>query len=343
MRRSVGVRAVGAILWVAPAIPVLAQHAPPTSLNLDRLVANLDADDPWSRQEASTTLIAGVFPLKEIEGQLGRTDLSAEQRHRLMTVAASLFFMEPRAAMGISLAGVPGIDQDDPAAYIASTEPGFDSQRVLRPEDRLDFLDGQRVRSKQHAIDIIQSHDPGDTISMEVFRNGQVLPLTVRLGSRNELPGGGGGATPLSGRAWQIRSAGYTSATRIVDSTAGPEAWLPLPNDPRRFVGPVAPGAVAGGEARTVPQEPMAVRNPDRRGPRVVRAAPPDDRAQLVMRSTERAQWQRQLTSLTQRLENGNLGEQQRRAIEMNAADAVRALAALDAEIARLTARLQGR
>lgn len=342
MPRVVGVRTVG--LSLALALPALAQQAPPKAPELGRLVADLDSQDPWVRLDATVELASGRLPLREVEQALTRTDLSDEQRQRLMSVAASLFQEEPRAAMGISFTRVQG----DNGTYVVSTVPGFDAGTLLREDDRMDAIDGERLRSAAHAVALIQSHDPGDVVEVEAFRNGQVIRVKLRLGSRNDLQEGG--ASDLSELAWQIRSREYASAGEpvVIECPVGAEAWAPPPRDERsRRMNPGARVVVsAGGEARTAPH--VDLTTPRIGGPRLVINAPAQpaargDRDLLDFLQKQREEIARQFKNILEREKNPNLNERRRRELEFVRDQAAQELARLDELIRQVTARIGAR
>jgi hypothetical protein len=250
--------------------------------------------------------------------------------------------MEPRAAMGISFTRV----REDTGTYVVHTVPGFEANTVLREDDRMDAIDGERLRNAEHAIAIIQSHDPGDEVEVEVFRNGQVIPVKLRLGSRDDLQKDG--ASAVSDLAWRVRSRPYASIVEpvVIDCPVGIEAWAPPPRDERqRMVNPAARVVVAaGGEARTDPGPDVTVRMG---GPRLAVNAPPPqprgDRELLAALTDAREEIARQYKNLLARENNPNLTERRRRELESIKAQAEAELARLDEQIRQVTARLGGR
>lgn len=331
------------------ALAPAAASPPLTPAQVDDLVAKLESDDATARVHAGTTLGSGVASLADLERALLRDDLTAEQRHRLMAAAYACFGQEPRGAMGVSFGSAP----DRPGVYIGRTEPAFDANTKLRPGDRIETIDGVRLEDGDHGIAVIQSHTPGDELALGIERNGQLLDVTLVLGSRSTLKD----ASPLKERAWLIRSARYAGRLRgsenVIDSGLPPRAWrvdgggqdgpaLPRGYEPLRVV--------AGGEARAfdravagLQDRPVRRITTNRLMPNQVPVNPVADQDRLrllrMMRMGERAKEQ----NFEQRLENPNLDERQRHGLEEGLGRCRLSIQTLDEQIRFLEAALRPR
>jgi hypothetical protein len=336
--------------WPPPAVGVLAALvcAPAWAQSVDllgqvdRFVRDLDSDGVSTRMEAGATLAAAPgITLADLERELLRDDLSAEQRHRLTAAAYTRFVNEPRAAMGVQFDALPL----ESGVRIAHAEPGFDSARVLRVGDRLDAIDGVRIADSAHAIAIIQSHSPGDVVDIAILRNGTPMTVRLTLGSRAMLSS----ATSLSPQAWIIRSEPYArlarAATSAIDSGLPPEAWsfraAEQDGEAARLPRGYEPlGVVVGGEPRGGLTPPVLSdsRNSPRLNARLVPGAAGNAmdgmRAQLQVFRESRDLLAKRIELNQRRMENPNLPEPSRRALESDIEQCKNAIGGLDQQIA---------
>lgn len=184
-------------------------------------IAALNSPSLRAREQASVSLKANpLLTLPQLERVLSDEQLSAEQFNRLSGIAKEHFLRSPRAALGVqfddfgarSSEGVP----------ITRTIDGFDSCRVLKPGDVMYAMSGVRVTSLEDARKVITSHDPGERMTIHLFRNGEPLIVRAALGDYADLesrPGRGGGGVGFAGNrgggrgydvmdaAWELRLA----------------------------------------------------------------------------------------------------------------------------------------
>lgn len=186
---------------VVPAAPAL------DAAGLEAIVSKFDDSSLAERERAMDELrkLPGIS-VREIERCLRRDSLSPEQRVRLGQVGQSLFLDEPRAAMGVSFTqGL--IDDEDVQVQVEAPTPGWDAARVLRPMDVIRTIDGLRLRSRSEARAAIISHDPGETVSLEIMRNGQPGTVRVHLGNFADLGNRGFIDGVTYEAAWRLRLA----------------------------------------------------------------------------------------------------------------------------------------
>lgn len=186
---------------VATAVPAL------DGAVLESLLVKLDDPSIAEREHAMAALrgLPGVT-VRAIEQVLGKPTLSAEQRVRLLQVGRALFMSEPRAAMGVSF--TQGMMEDeDGQVQVSEPTPGWDSARVLRAWDVIRSIDGLRLRTRAEARAAIISHDPGDTVSLDILRNGQPGTVRVRLGNFIDLGSRGFIDAATFEAAWRLRAA----------------------------------------------------------------------------------------------------------------------------------------
>ncbi len=162
-----------------------------------------------------------LLTLDQLEGVLSGEALSPEQYNRLRVVAKEQFVSSPRAALGVQFDDIGSRSSE--GVPIARTIEGFDSERVLKSGDVMYAMSGVRVTSLDDARKIITSHDPGERMTIHLFRNGEPLIVRATLGSFEDLErrpergrnfgvGGvglnrGGRGSDVMDAAWEIRLA----------------------------------------------------------------------------------------------------------------------------------------
>ncbi|CAG0995641.1 hypothetical protein PHYC_02543 [Phycisphaerales bacterium] len=246
-------------------------------------IAAMDSDDlavreAAARQVRSDDRVNLVLLESFLAGaEVSPSSLSLEQRERVTKMALSLFRGEPRGALGISFARFDAAE----GVEIAGTVGNFDAARVLKPGDTMRTMDGLPVRFNNEARAIILSHDPGDIISIEFTRRGEVRVAEVRLGSFHELRNAMEPDDLVLAAAWDLRCArrgGHraTELPRVLDPGVSADRWLDLTRTERARsrmmwqqgnvrtwnvarAETIPAGVAGGGEARGVP----AMADPD--------------------------------------------------------------------------------
>jgi 2-alkenal reductase len=70
-------------------------------------------------------------------------------------------------------------------AYVLTVQPGTPAAKAgLRPQDIITAVDGQPIDQNHDLSTLIEMHQPGQTITLSVFRAGQNLAVHVKLGAR---------------------------------------------------------------------------------------------------------------------------------------------------------------
>jgi hypothetical protein len=157
-----------------------------SAADLDALVVSLGASSLRERTEATTRLSAARPAVDALFEVLKRDSLSAEQRERVTRLAWERFASTPRAALGISFQRgfVGGMES---GAVIEGTFEGFDSNRVLKPGDTIYAMDDVRIHSMDEGKRVIQSREPGERVSLRIFRQGKPIIVRLTLGSLPDL------------------------------------------------------------------------------------------------------------------------------------------------------------
>lgn len=158
----------------------------PEPIDLESTVRSLGAASLHERMEASVKLSAAQPGVDALFEFLKRDTLSAEQRERLTRIAWERFASTPRAALGISFQRgfVGGMES---GAVIEGTFEGFDSYRVLKPGDTIYAMDDVRIHSMDEGKRVIQSREPGERVSLRIFRQGKPIIVRLALGSLPDL------------------------------------------------------------------------------------------------------------------------------------------------------------
>lgn len=229
------------------------------------LVRDLGSASFVERELAEDELQFGAeIALEELESELRRTDLSQEQRLRLLKAASVRFASEPRAAMGIQLSN----ELSELGLRINGPVEGFDSMGKLQVNDIISEIGGLAIRSHTDLQAAIVSRSPGEVVPVEVVRGADKLRLDIRLGSWSDLSSPAGLPRPSLEAAWIYRSRDYAGLDEpgVIDLDFDEEAWVT--EAARQWAGPggTRPGEslreqiVVGGEARQRPGSMAGVR-----------------------------------------------------------------------------------
>ena len=241
-------------------------------------LGGLNADGLADRDRASSELCAAILACdlsglphvaRLVEVSLadlaGRSDLSIEQRRRIVAALRERFMNTPRAAMGISFS-----PRGDAGVEVMQLTPGFPAaeQGALQVGDVIVEIAGESVegisdrQARQDRLrELIVSHDPGERVMLKVVRpltpriprdpvleadrqqgvrepplvtdgpnaNALALEIEVPLGDYNELGNRAIALTePLLETAWQFRARRIglsNTPTKMLETTLGPDSW----------------------------------------------------------------------------------------------------------------------
>lgn len=294
--------ACGAIALLLLSPGGLAQDAaepisPAVSETLPAWVEGLDSEGLAERDRASAELASAIFACdlsalphvsrlveSTLAGLAERSELSIEQRRRIVTALRERFMRSPRAAMGISFG-----PRADAGVEVRELTPGFPVRELglLEAGDVIVEIAGEPVeesanrQTRQERLrELIVSHDPGEQVRLKVLRpttprqmrdavreadqqqgvrepplvvdgpnaNAIALEVVVPLGDYTKL---GDRAMALTtsvlDTAWQFRARrlGLSDApTTMLETTVSPAAWR---RPERRVRRPEEPGIVIEG------------------------------------------------------------------------------------------------
>lgn len=152
----------------------------------DELVAQLNSPDLSVRELATTVLGKDArVSLAGIESAMASPSLTPEQRARLETASWTRFLNGPRGALGVSFDQSQGRNTD--GVPIMATIEGFEANEILQPGDVIHAMDGVRVFDFPDSRRMILSHNPGETITLQIMRKGEPLLLKCKLGNFADL------------------------------------------------------------------------------------------------------------------------------------------------------------
>lgn len=121
------------------------------------------------------------LPSLQVLTLLGKVDVSDEAVARLQQALPSLVIQRPgNALLGIGAAplyGATGCRVDLVMPHSAAERAG------IRPGDLLLSIDGKRVPDFYELVALIGARKPGDSVRMELLRDGHSIALDVRLGA----------------------------------------------------------------------------------------------------------------------------------------------------------------
>lgn len=270
------------ILLAAALMPRVAASAEPEDAAalawIQEQVGLLGSDNLKEREDASLQIaMDDRASLAMIErallGDAGGGGMSLEARERLTRAAAGMFGAEPRGALGVSFARFDASE----GVEIGGTVEGFAAKSLLQVGDVVRSMDGVSVRFNNEARAVILSHDPGESVAIELVRRGEVMTVMVPLGSFQNLRNAAEPENQVLGTAWEMRCArragqGDFAMPRVLEPGLDRGRWIELLRSERRREGvsvvrgniprnwadqnkPVeTASALGGGEARGVPE-----------------------------------------------------------------------------------------
>ena len=169
------------------------------------------------REAAMGRMIAGDFSKQQLYAVLETRTLTAEQRHRLLTVVRDRLLNMPRGAVGIK------VDQRFLPNEIRIMEllPGLPAGDVLQIGDRITHIDGVELGDWAQFVDAVQSESPGTKIKVSIVRpvsdarprrevqppKYEMLDIELELGSAELLTDPNTGRLQRSGPVWDRRKA----------------------------------------------------------------------------------------------------------------------------------------
>jgi len=149
-------------------------------------------------------------------------------RRMLVITAGSLMHMLIAVALLFGVYSTKGtLGPTGDVAFSAIVDGGPAANAGLQPMDRVVSLDGTEVTSPDQFVSLIQSHTPGDIVSVVVDRDGEQRAFVVGLGSNpNQGPTFGkafiGTATGITNE-WQGMSVASAAKHSVTD--LGTAAW----------------------------------------------------------------------------------------------------------------------
>jgi S1-C subfamily serine protease len=81
---------------------------------------------------------------------------------------------------------VPGSPADEAGLEAGDEEIRFQGQQVTVGGDVIVAVDGQELVEEADLASLISEHPPGDTVTLEVIRDGDTEELEIELGERPE-------------------------------------------------------------------------------------------------------------------------------------------------------------
>ncbi len=206
-----------------PAPPASEQRVMVESEIPSDLLAQLDSPELLLREAATKQVgSSGRFGMSALRGALSRTDLTSEQRQRLLSAGYEIFKATPRGAMGVQFEGATAA-----GVLVRPAQAGFDASRVLKTDDVIRAIDGRRVEEQDEIRVAIISREPGESLPLTIVRDGVPIETSVRLGSYSELRNSQGLDESVLSAAWSYRVAreGGAGAQPPVPSGLSAEQW----------------------------------------------------------------------------------------------------------------------
>lgn len=144
------------------------------------------------QRTALGTLIAAVRPDREViaASALLPKGVSAEEYEREQRQA----YLDSRRVAAAAAARAVGLPVTISGSGVRVTQvaEGVPAAEVLRPDDVIVAVDGQRVQTLQQLQRIVRSHPAGTSFDLTVERGGQTVPVQVQSAELPDVAGGVG-------------------------------------------------------------------------------------------------------------------------------------------------------
>jgi membrane-associated protease RseP (regulator of RpoE activity) len=212
--------------------------------------------------------VIGMSNLEEVDPADEERTYRAKSYWRRMSVAvagSTMHFLMALAQIYVVLVGF-GMRHTDTDRWIVATisKPSAAFDAGLQPGDRIVAVDGTRFASFDATSDYLRAH-PGDTVSIDVERDGQALTLEARLGSENprgEHVGflGVGPDFPYErSNALAAIPESVKESWHVAQDSVGGLAHIFSPSGVRGYVDTIADPDDADGNARITEDRPTSV------------------------------------------------------------------------------------
>ncbi len=150
------------------ALPTEAElQAVEISPELSWLVEQLDAPAYDVREEAMGRFGSSICDRLHVYALLADPDLTAEQRHRLMTILFEQLFESPRGAVGIRVTRARHRIEE---IVVQDLVPGLPAEQVLLVGDRLTRLNGDLLETWEEFVIGVQQRPPGERVQLTIER-----------------------------------------------------------------------------------------------------------------------------------------------------------------------------
>jgi hypothetical protein len=224
-----------------------AQITAASAADIDRLVAELDADDFEQRERASLALraIPGLRQ-QDLIRMMRAPGTSPEQRLRLLDAAKVRFYESPRPGIGIAFGSARARGNSIVITTVQDNMPAGKA-KLLAVDDVFVAFDGVDLATFENVQEAelfirasILSHSPGGRIPAIVDRNGVRVHVDIPLGGWEDLQNPNRPPLSLMHHAWQLHvereNLALPDARRINCAPETPSR--PIPN--RRLGGLIA-------------------------------------------------------------------------------------------------------
>ncbi|MDX1682283.1 MAG: PDZ domain-containing protein [Phycisphaeraceae bacterium] len=175
--------------------------APVAIANQDLSLTQLGHEDPAVRQATERALMLQAdLPDDQIASAFGQSD-DVEVHHRLLRIAQHHFIRRQAEQLPAGREGAIGVITDivrpisgeserTGAVLVVQTFPGFPGHVHFQLGDLILAVNGKTLtgtRSVTHFSQTVRAHDPGETITFTINRDGQTRDIDVTLSSVNRL------------------------------------------------------------------------------------------------------------------------------------------------------------
>jgi S1-C subfamily serine protease len=142
--------------------------------------------------------IGFAIPIDTVRAEIEQLKTKGEVEHAFIGISGGTITSELAKAINLPVDEgviVQSVVKDGPAdkagIEAGGTSATINGQEVRLGGDIITEVDGEKLKSMEQLVEIIQGHKPGDELELTIVRDGNEKTANVTLGSQPEQSGGG--------------------------------------------------------------------------------------------------------------------------------------------------------
>jgi len=142
--------------------------------------------------------IGFAIPIDTVRAEIEQLKTKGEVEHAFIGISGGTINSELAKAINLPVdegvivqSVVKGGPADKAGIEAGGTSATINGQEVRLGGDIITEVDGEKLKSMEQLVEIIQGHKPGDELELKIVRDGNEKTANVTLGSQPENSGGG--------------------------------------------------------------------------------------------------------------------------------------------------------